>query len=288
MKIGFIGMGIMGAPMAQNLLKAGFSVMVYNRTAEKCKPLVDAGASQARSPREIAEKNDVIITIVSDTPDVEAVLFGEGGVWQGLSKGKVVIDMSTISPDATVGFAKRLAEKGCEMLDAPVSGGQKGAIDGTLAIMVGGKKEVFDRCRAIFDAMGKTIVYLGPNGSGQKTKMVNQVIAALHLLAMSEGLVLAKKAGLDPETVLKVVSSGAAGSWMLSNLAQRILKNDFAPGFFIYLQAKDLRIAREFMEKLDVRFPGTELTYQLFNKAVEKGLGEQGTQGLINLFDWRG
>jgi len=285
MNCGFVGIGIMGRPQALNLMKAGFPLTVYNRTAAKCQPLAEAGARVAGSPAEVARPADVIITMVSDTPDVEAVLFGPGGVAEGLTPGKIVIDMSTISAKATGEFACKLAGLGCDMLDAPVSGGEKGAIEGTLAIMVGGKEEVFRKCLPVFQAMGKTIVYQGPNGSGQKAKLVNQIVAALHLEAMAEGIRLARRSGLDPATMLEVVSKGAAGSWMLSNLAPRILRNDFAPGFFIKLQQKDLRLAMELMQQVGGDYPGTELTYKLFTAAVEKGLGEQGTQGIINLYD---
>ena len=285
MHIGFIGLGIMGKPMAMNLLKAGFTLTVYNRTAAKCRPLVDAGATAVSSPREAAASSDVVITIVSDTPDVEAVLFGEEGIWHGLKEGQVVIDMSSISPAATQRYAARLRDKQVEMLDAPVTGGEKGAIDGTLAIMVGGNKEVFDRCVPIFDAMGKTIVYAGQSGSGQKTKLVNQILCAQHIVAMADGLRFAREAGLDLETTLKVVSGGAAGSWMLSNLAPRILQNDFAPGFTIKLQQKDLRLVREELRDMEGTYPAAELAYALFTEAVAKGLGEQGTQGFINLFE---
>src|SRR5215470_8127118 len=233
MHIGFIGLGIMGRPMALNLIKSGFSLTVFNRTRAKTDPLAAAGAAVADSPAEVARDADVVITIVSDTPDVESVLFGSRGLSQGAIRGKTVIDMSTISPEATVEFARRLAEKSCQMLDAPVSGGEKGAIDATLSIMVGGKREVFDRCLPIFNAMGKTIAYTGQNGNGQKTKLVNQVICASNIVSMTEGLRFARLAGLDMETTLKLVSSGAAGSWMLSNLAPRILADDFAPGFMI-------------------------------------------------------
>ena len=284
MHIGFIGLGIMGKPMALNLIKAGFKLTVYNRTAEKCRPLVEAGANAARSPGEVAEATDTVITIVSDTPDVESVLFGRDGIQQGLRKGQVVIDMSTISPTATVSFAHRLQELDVELLDAPVTGGEKGAIEGSLAIMVGGRRETFDRCLPVFEALGKTIVYAGGNGAGQKTKLVNQILCAQHIVAMVDGLRFARLSGLDLDATLRIVSSGAAGSWMLSNLAPRILKDDFAPGFTIKLQQKDLRLVREAIEETGAPFPAAELTYGLFTEAVEAGLGEQGTQGMINLF----
>ena len=284
MHIGFIGLGIMGKPMAMNLMKAGFKLSVYNRTAAKCEPLVDAGATAVRSPREAAECSDVMVTVVSDTPDVEAVLFAEDGIWHGLREGQIFIDMSSISPAETQRYAARLRDQKVEMLDAPVTGGEKGAIEGTLAIMVGGKRETFDRCLPIFQAMGKSIVYAGQSGSGQKTKLVNQILCAQHIVAMADGLRFARQSGLDMETTLKAVSGGAAASWMLSNLAPRILQNDFAPGFTIKLQQKDLRLVREALQEMIGTYPATELAYALFTEAVAKGLGEQGTQGVINLF----
>jgi 3-hydroxyisobutyrate dehydrogenase len=285
MKIGFIGLGIMGKPMALNLLKAGFSLTVYNRTAAKCKPLVDAGADSVSSLREVAESSEVVITIVSDTPDVESVLFGKEGVASSLRKGHFVIDMSSISPSATETFAARLREQRVEMLDAPVTGGEKGAIEGTLAIMVGGRREIFEKCLPIFQGMGRTVLYTGENGTGQRTKLVNQLLCAQHIVAMSDGLRFARESGLDLETTLKVVTGGAAGSWMLTNMAPRILQNDFAPGFTIKLQHKDLRLVREALTEMKGRYPATELAYSLFSEAVDSGFGELGTQGFIKLFD---
>ena len=285
MKIGFVGLGIMGAPMARNLLGAGFELSVYNRTAEKCDALVAAGAKRCGSAAEVGERSDVVVTIVSDTPDVEAVLFGRNGLAGGLKSGSVVIDMSTISPAATVDFARRLGEQSVEMLDAPVSGGESGAIEGTLSIMAGGKREVFDRCLALFEAMGKNIVYTGPNGNGQKTKLVNQIVGSITLVAMVEGLRVAEKAGLPMEATLKAVSAGAAGSWMLSHLGPKVLAGDFDPGFSIRLHQKDLRLAAEFVKDLKVRAPGTQLSYELFTEALDKGMGELGNQGLYKVWD---
>jgi 3-hydroxyisobutyrate dehydrogenase len=283
--VGFIGLGIMGQPMVRNLLKAGFSVVVFNRTRARDESLLACGASRAESPQEVAARSDIVITMVSDTPDVESVLFGERGVWFGLKPGSIVIDMSTISPTATVKFARRLAEKGCEMLDAPVSGGEQGAQAGTLAIMVGGgKRGVFESCLPIFQAMGKTVSFTGPNGNGQKTKLINQVVGALNILAMVEGLRLARAAGLDIEATLQAISGGAASSWMLANLGPKIMNNDFAPGFSITLQHKDLRLACEPATELGGDYPGIKLVYSLFASAVKKGLGNQGNQGLINLW----
>lgn len=282
MKLGFIGLGIMGVPMAMNLRKAGFEVIVYNRTPAKTETLRSLGASVADSPKQVAAEAEIIITIVSDTPDVQDVLFGESGVAAGLTPGKIVVDMSTISPEATKAFATKISAHGCELLDAPVSGGEPGAIAGTLTIMVGGSQAAFEKCRAVFSAMGKNIVHTGPSGSGQCTKMVNQVICSLNIVAMTEGLLLAQRAGLDLARTLQVVANGAAGSWMLTNLAPRILQNDFAPGFMMKLQQKDLRLAMELLAGAEEQFPGTKLAHQLFSHAVALGLGAQGTQGLIN------
>jgi 3-hydroxyisobutyrate dehydrogenase len=284
MRIGFIGLGIMGRPMALNLVKAGYSLTVYNRTRSKCQTLADVGARVADAPREVATQCDVIITMVADTPDVEDVLFGPAGVWEGLQPGRTVIDMSTVSPAATVRWARRLREKGCELLDAPVSGGEKGAREAALTIMVGGSRSAYEQCLPIFHTVGRTVIYTGPSGSGQKTKLVNQVICALNILAMVEGLQLARVIGLDLETTLYVVSSGAASSWMLSHLGPKILQNDFTPGFMIRLQQKDLRLVQELLQPLGLSLPGTELAFSLFSDAVAKGLGDQGTQALINLF----
>jgi 3-hydroxyisobutyrate dehydrogenase len=285
LKVGFIGMGIMGQPMAVNLVKAGFPLVVFNRTKSKCEPLTALGATVAGSPRELAEQSDVVIAIVSDTRDVEQVLFSEAGVWHGVRQGMTVIDMSTISPRATIQFSERLLEKGCEMLDAPVSGGEKGAREKTLGIMVGGRREVFDRFLPLFQAIGKTIIYAGASGSGQKTKLVNQVVAAINLLAMVEGLRLVRAAGLNAEATLRAISSGAASSWMLTNLGPKILSDDFAPGFSIRLQNKDLKLVMEFIADVNGDFPGAKLVSSLFGEALRCGLGDAGNHGLINL--WR-
>lgn len=286
MQLGFAGMGIMGSAMARNLLKAGHAVTVWNRTAGKCEPLAAEGATVASGLPELARHVDIVFICVSDTPDVEAVLFGENGLAEGLAPGKIVVDHSTISPEATVDFAERVNDLGAAYLDAPVSGGETGAVNGTLTIMVGGDESVYERARPYFAAMGKNIVHCGAQGSGQKVKAVNQVICALNILAVSEGMLLAKRMGLDLEIVHQVVSSGAAASWMLSNLGPKMIADDFAPGFMIRLQAKDLRIAAAAIEALGGGFPGTELANRLFSEATGHGLGEQGTQGLVNLLGW--
>jgi 3-hydroxyisobutyrate dehydrogenase len=286
MKVAFAGMGIMGSPMGQNLVQAGHDVTVWNRTPAKCEAAEAAGAKVAGSLPELARSGEVVVTCVSDTPDVETVIFGNGGLAEGLQGGQVVVDMSTISPQATEGFAARLEAMGVDMLDAPVSGGQAGAIAGTLTIMCGGKREVFERVRPVFEAMGKNIVYCGPHGNGQRVKAVNQVICALHILAVSEGLLFAKRMGLDLKTAHGVVSSGAAASWMLSNLGPKIIAGDWAPGFMVRLQAKDLRIASEAMEASGGLLSGTALTARLFSEAAREGLGDQGTQALVKLLGW--
>lgn len=284
LNIGFVGLGIMGAPMAANLLKAGFSLAVHNRKRSKCEPLRDAGATVCESLPELASRSDVVITCVSDTPDVEQVLFGEAGLAAGLRPGSIVIDMSTISPRKTVEFARRLLQREVKMLYAPVSGGESGAIAGTLSIMAGGERSAFERCVPVFQAMGRSITYTGPSGNGQKTKLVNQVVGTLNLLATVEGLRLASAAGLDMEGTLKAVGAGAAGSWILSNLGPKIAAGDFRPGFSIRLQQKDLRLAAEFFRELNLDAPGTNLSLALFTAALDKGLGELGNQGLYQLW----
>jgi 3-hydroxyisobutyrate dehydrogenase len=284
-QVGFVGIGIMGEPMAANLLRAGFEVTVFNRTRPKCERLSTLGAKVAESSRQVAVASEIVITMVSDTASVEQVLLGEDGVAGGLKPGAVVIDMSTISPLATIEFGKRLETMGCAMLDAPVSGGPKGAREGTLGIMVGGSRAVFDGCLPIFQAMGKTITYTGQLGNGQKTKMVNQLVGATNLLGAVEGLRLARKAGLDVPTTLQAVMSGAANSWMLANLIPTILKEDFAPGFSIRLQHKDLRLLTDWITSLGGDFPAAQMVFSLFSQAMEKGLEGQGNQGLINIWE---
>lgn len=286
MKVGFIGMGIMGSPMSLNLVKAGHDVTVWNRTIAKCEPLRQAGARVADKLAGVADGAEVVFTCVSDTPDVEAVLFGEEGLAFALQPGQIVVDMSTISPEATVECARRLEAQGVDMLDAPVTGGQKGAADGTLTIMVGGKPEVLEKVRPAFEAMGRNIVHCGPSGYGQRTKAVNQVVCALHILAVCEGLLFAKRAGLDLESTYQVLSSGAASSWLLSSLGRAILNDDWAPGFMIRLQEKDLRIATETMDAVGAPSWGTTLTRRLFDAAVREGYGEEGTQALAKFLGW--
>ena len=283
--IGIIGLGIMGSPMASNLLKAGFRVTVHNRTASKMEDLIKQGAQGAPSPEEVARSTEVVITMVTDSPDVEQVVLGPQGVIHGVRPGSVVIDMSSISPKVTREIAARLEEKGAHMLDAPVSGGQLGAINGTLAIMVGGEKEVFDQCLPIFEGMGKTITYTGPHGMGQVTKLVNQVLVANNMNGVAEALVFAAKAGADLEKTIEAVAGGAAGSWQLSNLGPRIIKGDFAPGFMVKLQQKDLRLILEAAREMSLPMPGTALIHQLYASLEGEGRGEEGTQALARVHE---
>ncbi len=284
-KVGFIGLGIMGRPMCQNLIAAGFPLTVWNRSRPGIDTVVGYGAKAAGSPRAVGEQSDVIITMVTDSPDVRQVVLGDDGVIHGARRDAVVIDMSTISPSATREISARLGENGIPMLDAPVSGGEKGAREGTLSIMVGGEESVFERCRPIFEAMGKAIVYIGPTGSGQVVKLCNQVAGAIHLQAMCEALILAARAGVDPGRMLQAISAGAAGSWMLSNLAPRVLNGDLNPGFMAKLQQKDLRLIMETSEELNLPLPATALVQQLFRAMSADGNGDLGTQALITIME---
>ena len=280
-RVGFIGLGIMGAPMAANLLKAGFELTVWNRTASRGDALVAAGATRADSPADVAHASEVTISCVTDSPDVEAVTLGEHGVLAGAAPGSVYIDCSTISPATARKVAEALGRNDVAMLDAPVSGGDVGAKAGTLAIMVGGDAPVFERCLPVLQAMGKTIVHVGPSGAGQVVKLCNQVAGGLNLLAMAEAIVLAEQAGVAPEKMLEVVSAGAAGSWMLSNLGPRAVRGDFAPGFMVELMQKDLRLVLETAAETTTPLPGTALVTQLFRTLEAQGRGRDGTQAIV-------
>lgn len=265
-KIGVVGLGIMGKPIAANLLKAGYEVTVFNRTEAKSQAFVkEIGGARASTPEETAEASDVVITMVADSPDVEEVILGPEGVAAGAKKGLTVIDMSTISPGVTKRIAKRLQEVGVEMLDAPVSGGEKGAIEGTMTIFVGGKEQIFKKCLPVFEAIGKTITYMGETGSGQLTKLCNQIICSHNLLSICEGLVFASKAGLDVPKLISALGGGSAQSWMLTNQAPKIVDRDFRPGFFVKHEQKDLRLVLEAAREIGVSLPGTSLIHQLYN-----------------------
>ncbi len=284
-KVGFIGLGIMGKPMASNILKAGFPLTVWNRTREKMEELVAKGAKPARSPREVAENSEIIIDIVTDSPDVESVILGPEGVIEGARPGSIVIDMSTISPEVTRRIASKLKEKGIYMLDAPVSGGQWGAIEGTLSIMVGGEIEAFERALPIFQAMGKKITYIGPNGSGQVVKLCNQICVALNLLGTCEALLFGARQGIDLKKMIEAVGGGAGTSWQLMNLGPRILRGDLEPGFMVKLQQKDLRLLLETARETHLPLLGTSLVHQLYNAVENFGLSEKGTQALITALE---
>lgn len=275
MKVAFIGMGTMGAPMALNILKGGHQVTVHNRTREKEKPVADAGASQAESPKEAAAGADIIITCVSDTPDVETVILGEEGVIFGASSGSMIVDMSTISPTATRDIAETLLKNDIKMIDAPVSGGSEGAQNGTLAIMIGGEAADVRRAMPVLEAMGKTITHVGPIGAGQITKAINQIIIAGTYLSVAEGMVLGMKAGLDMQKVIQAIAGGAAGSWVLSNRAVNMINNVYPLGFRVRLHHKDIRIALEAAKELGVTMPAASLVDQIENGLIGRGYGDE-------------
>jgi 3-hydroxyisobutyrate dehydrogenase len=280
--VGFVGLGIMGEPMARNILKAGFPLTVWNRTAARAKGLHSDGATVAGSPAEVAAASTIVVSCVTDSPDVEAVALGPGGIVEGATAGSCYIDCSTIAPAVARLVGERLRERGVGMLDAPVSGGDIGARAGTLAIMAGGEATDFQRCLPVLQAMGKTIVHVGPSGAGQVVKLCNQVAGGLNLLAMAEAISLARSAGVDPSRMLEVVSSGAASSWMLTNLAPRAIAGDFAPGFMVDLMQKDLRLIMETSADLDTPLAGSALVQQLFRMLQARGRGSDGTQAIVD------
>lgn len=283
--IGFIGLGIMGRGMARNLLKAGFDVCVWNRTAARMQPLLEAGARAAGSPADVARQAELVITCVSDTPDVEEVVLGENGIIQGARAGSLVVDTSTISPEVTRTIAAALAERGIHMLDAPISGGSEGAERGTLSIMVGGEADQVRRAMPAFEAMGRTITHVGPVGAGQSAKLVNQILVVGTMLAVSEALLFAEAGGLDLEKTLDAVSGGAAGSWMLSNRGPQCIRRDWRPGFTIDLQQKDLRLVLEAADELGVPLLGTSTAFHLYRTLQQAGLGGEGNHALLKALE---
>jgi 2-hydroxy-3-oxopropionate reductase len=270
-KLGFIGLGIMGKPMAAHLLAAGNTVYVYDVVSQSVQELAKKGAIACKSNKEVAQNSDVIIVMVPDTPDVEAVLFGKDGVSEGVKKGSIVVDMSSISPVATKEFAKKLEAKGVKMLDAPVSGGQVGAENATLSIMVGGDPDVFEKIKPYFQLMGKNITRVGGNGDGQTCKVANQIIVALTIEAVGEALLFASKAGADPQKVREALLGGFAQSRILEVHGDRMIKRTFAPGFRIRLHQKDLNLAIQSARELGVSLPGTAMAAQLFNAVAAQG-----------------
>jgi 3-hydroxyisobutyrate dehydrogenase len=284
-RIGFIGLGIMGQGMTRNLLKAGFELRVWNRTASKMAPLASEGALTAENPAVLAAESDIIITCVSDTPDVEAVILGESGVIHGAQAGSLVIDMSTISPAATRQIATKLAEADVHMLDAPISGGSEGAAKGTLAIMVGGREQDFERALPVLQAMGQTITHVGENGHGQMAKLVNQILVVGNALAMSEAFLFAQAGGLDLRKTLAAVEKGAAGSWMLSNRMPQILNRDWRPGFMVDLQQKDVRLVLEEADEQGVPVLLSSMVFNLYRTLQAAGLGQEGNHALIKALE---
>lgn len=283
--IGFIGLGIMGRPMARNLIKAGYSLVVHSRSRGPVDEIVKAGATAAGSPREVAAQCDVLITMLPNSPDVEQVALGPGGIIEGARRGLVLADMSTISPIVSQKIGKALEPRGVAMLDAPVSGGEKGAIDGTLSIMVGGDKAVFERVLPIFQAMGKTITLLGPLGLGGFTKLANQIIVAVNLTALAEALTLGKKAGLDRELLLTALAGGLAGSKCLDQKKPNYLANTYNPGFKVDLHYKDLGLIMESARALGVPLPATAVVQELFSALRVKGRGGLDHSGVITLLE---
>jgi 3-hydroxyisobutyrate dehydrogenase len=284
MRIGFIGLGIMGRPMAKHLMDAGHSLTVWNRSRPGIDALVEAGADEGASPADVAAKSEVVFTMVGDSPDVEAVSLGEDGIIGGAKAGLVHVDCTTMSPEVTRSIARAYAAKGVEMLDAPVSGGEGGAVNATLSIMVGGKQDVFERCKPLFEAVGKTITYCGPIGAGQTVKLCNQVAVSVTNMAVCEALVLAAKAGVSTRTMLDAISGGAASSWQMVNLGPKMIEGDFRPGFKVWHQQKDLRLALEVGRDMDLPMPATALVAQLF-ASIAADNKEAGTQALVKALE---
>ncbi len=279
-RIGFVGLGTMGAAMAANLRTAGFEVTVWNRTPGRAAALIDLGAVEAPTPAAVGRASDIVVTCVSDTPDVEAVLFGPDGVAAGLAGGGLVVDCSTISPSATAAFAVRLGEQGVGFVDAPVSGGSEGAKNATLTIFVGGDPGDVERARPVLTAMGRTITHFGAAGSGQAVKAVNQVTIAGVYLAVAEGMVLAMKAGLDPDAVVSALGGGVAGSWILANRSARMIQNEYPLGFRTSLHLKDLAIALDLARSLGASLPVAALAAQLEAGLLARGYGDEDMSNL--------
>jgi 2-hydroxy-3-oxopropionate reductase len=284
-KLGFIGLGIMGKPMAKNLLKAGFNLVVFSRSNGPVEELVKEKALSANSPGEVAEHSEVIITMLPDSPEVEEIILGKDGVIRGTKPGSVVIDMSSINPLVTQEIAKALKEKEVEMLDAPVSGGEIGAIQGTLAIMVGGEEKVFNDCMEIFKAVGKNIVHVGGIGAGGYVKLVNQIIVALNIATVGEAFSLGVKAGLDPQVIYQAIRGGLAGSSVLETKAPMIFGRNFKPGFKIRLHQKDLKNALSTAKDLGVPLPLTSLVQQILISLMTDGRGDEDHSALVTFFE---
>ncbi len=281
--VGFVGLGIMGRPMAENLIEAGYDLVAYNRTREKAEEL--DGATVAGSPKEAAERSDIVITMLPDSPQVEEVLVGEDGVLQGVKDGALIVDMSTISPVVTEELAARAEEKGASMLDAPVSGGDVGAIEGTLSIMVGGSEEDYERALPLFEVMGGTVTHVGPSGAGQVVKAANQIVVALTIEAVSEALVLGSKGGVAPEKILDVLGGGLAGNKVMEVKREKLLSHSFDPGFKVELHHKDLGIALAAGREYGVTLPVTAVVDQMLQDLITNGRGDRDHSALLTLVE---
>jgi 3-hydroxyisobutyrate dehydrogenase len=290
MQIGLIGLGIMGAPMARNLLSAGFNLTVATRTPGKAERFAAENSSlgnvkAVKTPAEASAASEIIITMVTDSPDVVAVARGEAGIFASAKPDSIIIDMSTISPQITRDLAEEAKSKGLHWLDAPVSGGEKGAIEGTLTIMVGGDTEALERARPILNAMGKRITHFGPAGNGQSAKLCNQIMTAVNMLAVCEALTFGAKAGLDLATLHQALTGGAANSWALEVLGKKMIERDFKPAFMVRLQQKDLRLVLDAADANHTPLPTASLAHQLFAVVEAEGRGDDGTQSLLRIFE---
>ncbi len=284
-KVGFIGLGIMGKPMAQNLMEAGYELVLYNRTIEKAEEIAGDRATVAESPKEVAESCDLIVLMLPDSPQVEEVVEGEDGVLEGLKERTLIVDMSTISPVVTRELAEKLEERGASMLDAPVSGGEPGAQQGNLAIMVGGSEEDFERAKPLLEVMGDAITHVGPTGAGQTAKAANQIVVAVTLEGISEALVLASKAGVAPEKILEAISGGLAGSNVMEAKKEKFLAHDFEPGFRVELHHKDLGIALAAGREYGVSLPVTAIVDQMLESLKTKGRGDRDHSAILTLIE---
>jgi len=284
-KIGFIGLGIMGKPMAGHLIDAGYELVVHNRNRDAVDELVGRGATEAHSGKEVAEQSDIVITMLPDSPDVESVAVGEGGIIEGAHEGLVFVDMSTIAPSVTTQVGEVLAEKGVQSLDAPVSGGDIGAQNATLSIMVGGDEDTFNTVKPLFDVMGQSAILCGPLGAGQTVKACNQILVAVTIAGVSEALTMGTKAGVDPIKIVQVLSGGLARCGVLENRGERMVNGDFDPGFRIRLHYKDLNIIQKTSNDFDVPLPVTSEVFELFKTAMVKGRGELDHSGLLTVIE---
>ena len=283
--VGYIGLGLMGRPMARNLMKAGYTVVVHNRSQNAVNELVAEGAKKAQSPKEVAQLAEIVFTNLPDSPDVELVALGPDGLIEGVSEGMILIDNSTIKPSTARKIAEIMAEKGVACLDAPVSGGDIGAINGSLTIMVGGPEEAFQQALPVLEAVGKTITHIGPPGTGQITKCANQIMVAAQMVAMGELLILAKKSGANPEKVAQAIKGGAAQCWSLDVKTPRLFDGNRQPGFKAYMQAKDLGIVMDTARQYGVPLPGTAANTQLFNAMLQMGMAELDNSAVIGVIE---